>query len=134
MKESGLRIDHLILGFSAGAIASYILLSSPYIRDESAFMLIIFNFLFISLIFPLNGTLTRKLCMLLIGNIIGLLWNYIFSLFAVTVANHFGTFFNALYMILNPFLNLIWVVSFWSMSLTSLANSKNRKADLRLDN
>ncbi len=116
MKQSELRINHLIYGLSVGAIASYVFLSSPYINTESAFMVSIFNFLFISLIFPLNGTLTRKLCMLLMGNIIGLLWNNLISLLAVTVSNYFGKFFDAFYIILNPFLNLIWIVSFWSIS------------------
>jgi len=65
--------------------------------------------------------------MLLIGDVIGLLWNYLFSLLAYTVVYHFGEFFNTLYIILSPFLNLVWIVSFWSISLTALANSKNRK-------
>jgi hypothetical protein len=133
MKRSELKINHLFFGLFAGAIASWILLSLPYIVNESAFMLIIFNFLFVSLIFPLNGTLTRKLSMLLAGNVIGLFWNYVFSLFVAAVVNYFGEFFNTLYMILNPFVNLIWVVSFWSISLTVLANSKIENRRLRLD-
>jgi len=134
MKKSEFRINHLIFGFSAGAIASYMLLSFPDIGNQSVFMLAIFNFLFVSLIFPLNGTLTRKLSMLLAGNIIGLLWNYLFSMLVATVANYFGEFFNTVYIILNPFVNLIWIVSFWSISLTVLANSKKENRALRLDN
>jgi putative flippase GtrA len=84
MKENEWRIDHLIFGFSIGAIASYMLLSSSFVSSESVYMLIIFNLLFVSLTFPLDGTLTRKIFMLLIGNIIGLFWNYLFSLFAYT--------------------------------------------------
>ena len=134
MKKSEFRINHLVFGFFAGAIASYMLLSFPDIGNESVFMLIIFNFLFVSLIFPLNGTLTRKLSMLLAGNIIGLLWNYLFSMLVATVANYFGKFFNTVYIILNPFVNLIWIVSFWSISLTVLVNSKKENRMLRLDN
>jgi hypothetical protein len=134
MKENEWRIDHLFFGFSVGAIASYMLLSSSFVSSESVYMLIIFNFLFVSLIFPLNGTLTRKISMLLIGNIIGLFWNYLFSLFAYAVAYYLGEFFNTLYIILSPFVNLIWIVSFWSISLTALANSKDKKQGLRLDN
>jgi hypothetical protein len=51
-----------------------------------------------------------------------------------TVANYFGEFFNTVYIILNPFVNLIWIVSFWSISLTVLANSKKENRALRLDN
>ncbi len=134
MKENEWRIDHLIFGFSIGAIASYMLLSSSFVSNESVYMLIIFNFLFVSLTFPLDGTLTRKIFMLLIGNIIGLFWNYLFSLFAYTVAYYLGESFNTLYIILSPLVNLIWIVSFWSISLTVLTNSKDKKLGLRLDN
>ncbi len=133
MKENEWKVNHLIFGFSVGAIASYMLLSSSFISRESVYMLIIFNFLFVSLTFPLDGTLTRKLSMLLIGNIIGLFWNYLFSLFAYTVAYYLGDFFNTVYIILSPFVNFIWIVSFWSISLTALTNSKDKKQGLRLD-
>jgi len=134
MKENEWKVNHLIFGFSVGAIASYMLLSSSFVSSESVYMLIIFNFLFVSLTFPLDGTLTRKLSMLLIGNIIGLFWNYLFSLFAYTVAYYLGDFFNTVYIILSPFVNFIWIVSFWSISLTALTNSKDEKQRLRLDN
>jgi hypothetical protein len=127
MQTNEWKINHLIFGFFVGAIASYMLLSSPYTSNESAYMLIIFNFLFVSLTFPLNGTLKKKLFMLIVGNVIGLFWNYLFSLFAYSVAYHFGELFNTFYIVLSPFLNLVWIVSFWSISLTALTNSKNRK-------
>jgi hypothetical protein len=129
MKKSEFRINHLVFGFSAGAVATYTLLSFPYIGKESALMLMIFNFLFVSLIFPLKGTLKRKLFMLLAGNIVGLLWNCLFSLFVAAVANYFGNLFDSLYLILNPFANLVWIVSFWSISLTVLAKPKTEKRD-----
>jgi hypothetical protein len=134
MKADEWKINHLIFGIFIGVIASYALLSLSYISSESAYMLIIFNFLFVSLTFPLNGTLKKKLVMLFVGNAIGLFWNYLFSLFAHSVTNQLGEFFNTLYIILSPFLNLVWIVSFWSLSLTALANSKNEKVGVGLDN
>ncbi len=128
MKENKWNTKHLIFGLSAGVSVSYVLLSLPYISKESAWMLITFNFLFISLTFPLNGTLSRKLSMLLIGDVIGLFWNLLFSMFAYTIVYYFGEIFNAFYMILSPLVNLMWIVSFWSIGLTVLANSKNKKA------
>jgi hypothetical protein len=130
MKADSWRIRHLVFGFSVGTMVSYVLLSSPYVSNESAYMLIIFNFLFVSLIFSLNGTLKRKVSLLLVGDFIGLLWNQLFSTFAHAVAYHFGDFFNTSYIILSPFINLIWIVSFWSMSLTALTYSENRKGGL----
>lgn len=131
MKQDDWRIKHLIFGFFTGAIASYMLLSSPYISNASALMLMIFNLLFVSLIFPLNGTLTIKVSMLLIGNVTGLVWNNLFSLFAYTAAYYLGEIFNTLYIILSPIVNLVWIVSFWSISLTALANSKNTRAGVK---
>jgi hypothetical protein len=132
MEVSRLKIKHLAFGFFVGVITSYMFLSSSYISTESKCMIIIFNFLFISLTFPLNGTLAKKLSLLLIGNIVGLLWNYLFSMLAYTFAYYAGEFFNTLYIILNPFINLTWIVSFWSLSLTILAKSKKQRI-LKLD-
>lgn len=126
LRKNELRIKHLTFGFFAAATITYMLLSSPYINNESAPTLMIFNFLFVSLIFPLNGALRTKIFMLLIGNVIGLLWSNLFSLFACASAYYFGEIFNALYIILNPLISIIWIVSFWCISLTTLA-SENRK-------
>ena len=133
LKEKMVRIRHSILGFLAGIIVTYILILSFYlVNSEVAFMLIVFDFLFVSLVFPLDGSFVKKIGLLLIGNVIGLLWNSVFSSFSYVAACYFGGFLNVLYMILNPLLNLIWVVSFWSISLSVLANSKTVKVN-RLD-
>jgi hypothetical protein len=124
-----MRINHIVFGLLFGAAVSYVFLSFPLINKETVFTLIMFNFLFISLTFPLNGTLQRKVGMLLIGNIIGLFWNHIFSLFAANACSYFGEFYNVLFIIFNPFLNLIWIVSYWSISLTALTISKTKKQD-----
>jgi hypothetical protein len=128
-EEKGkMRMNHTLFVLLLGGVVSYVFLSFFLISKETLFTLVMFNFLFISLTFPLNGTLQRKVSMLLIGNVICLAWNHIFSLFAATVCSYFGVFYNALFIILNPFLNLIWIVSFWSISLTSLTDSKKQKS------
>lgn len=108
LKENMLRIKRLTLGFFAGVIITYIIILSFYhISDAAALMLIIFDFLFVSLVFPLGGTFAKKIMLLLIGNVIGLLWNSVFSSFAYVAVCYFGEFFNILYIILNPLLNLV---------------------------
>ena len=67
-------------------------------------MLLIFNALFISLAFQLNGTFNRKLFLLASGNIIGLCWNFIFYSFALAGTVFFGKIFNTLYTVFFPFL------------------------------
>lgn len=111
----------MVFGISAGAMASCILLLIPYLDVESSIMLVIFNFLFVSLLFPLQGTLLKKLSLLLVGNVIGWAWNSVFSAFANDASGYFGENFEATYMIVNPFLNLVWIVSFWSLSLATMS-------------
>ena len=127
MKENRLRIDHLIFGLSTSVIFSCLFFHFSLFSNETAFMLTLFNFLFASFIFPLNGSLTRKVFMLLVGNVVGLVWNYLFCLFASNAADNLGSIFNIFYIVLSPFVNLVWIVSFWSISLTVLANQKPRE-------
>ena len=129
-KNNALKVRHLGLGIFAGAIITYSILFFFHVSNESAAMLMIFDFLFISLIFPLRGKFVKKTVLLLLGNIVGVMWNNIFSLFARATVYYFGEVFNVWYVILNPLLNLVWIVSFWSISLSFLADSRNRKGGL----
>ena len=127
-QKLGWRISHVVFGFSLVAIISFMLLYFHYLSIEPAFMLIVFNFLFVSLIFPLNGALAAKVLTLSLGNMIGLFWNYVFYSFVYALADYFGEFFSILYLILSPFANLIWIVTFYSLGLTFLANFEIRQA------
>lgn len=124
MEKGGFRTDHLLFGILVGIMASFALSFFFHANTELTSMLLIFNILYTFLTFPLDGELPKKLCMLLLGNVICLIWNSLFLLFAAATAEYFGCSFGVLYIIINPFLNLIWIVSFWSMSLTIFGVSK----------
>jgi hypothetical protein len=124
-----LRSSHIILGFSVAVVFSCAILFLHYVNTESVFMLTAFNFLFVSLTFPLNGSLSTKVLLLSFGNIIGVLWAFLFSMFARAVASYLGAAFNTLYLILGPFVNLVWIVTFYSLGLTVLANAKTENRD-----
>jgi len=126
-----LKVRHLGLGIFAGAIITYSILFFFHVSSESAAMLMIFDFLFISLIFPLRGKFVKKAILLLVGNIVGVVWNNIFSLFARATIFYLGEVFNIWYLMLNPLLNLVWIVSFWSISLSFLAEPRNRKGSVK---
>jgi hypothetical protein len=126
MEKGELKMNHLIFGLLIGTTFSFLLLYFLRLPDETIFTLVLFNFLFASLIFPLNGRLVKKIFMLFMGNIVGLVWNNLFYLFAYTAANSFGNLFSIPYIILSPFINLVWIVTFWAISLTMLAPSKKR--------
>jgi hypothetical protein len=118
------RSDYIILGFSFVGIAFCMFTSFLFVNKESALMLAVFDMLFVSLTFPLDGKLVYKASLLLIGNILGSFWNYLFLLFSSFGTYYFGNLFTALCTILSPFANLVWIVTFWSMSLALLAGSK----------
>jgi hypothetical protein len=108
---------------------AYFLESSLHDSYTSLVMLTIFNLLFASILFQFNGSLPLKFGILAVGNFFGLFWNYFFGSFFLyiggqTVVHHVS------YVLFFPFLNIIWFVTFWSLSLTILSNrlNKNRVA------
>jgi hypothetical protein len=102
--------------------ASYILItnSHSYANIQSTASLVIFNLLFVFLMFQLHGSLNRKLGLLAMGNLMGFCWNFVFNFFNIAGVYSFGENFNILYMVVFPFLSSLWMVSFWSLSLTVL--------------
>jgi len=87
----------------------------------------IFNFLFVFLIFPLKGSLLRKVFLLVSGNIVGLAWYLIQSSFQLASAYHLGgEVFKVVYVVIEPIIDLIWIVSVWSLSLSVLASAQRR--------
>ena len=106
------------------AIITCFVLSFRIINLQSIVSLMIFNVLFISLPFQLNGSLNRKLCLLALGNMTGLCWYYIFNLFAIVANAVFGKIFLDIYTVFFPFLSSIWIVSFWALSLTFLHRNR----------
>jgi hypothetical protein len=90
---------------------------------QSTAVLVIFNALFFSLFLKLKGSLPIKLALLAAGNLIGMAWNYCFHLLIVSAIDTgivSNTSLSAFYTITYPFLNSIWVIAFWAVSLTAL--------------
>jgi hypothetical protein len=112
---SVLLVEAIVLCF----IASYSLIykSNSAAQIQSTATLVIFNIIFVSLFFHLNGTLNLKLSLLAMGNFTGLCWNFIFNSFNMAGSIIYGETFNRLCLIFFPFLSSLWIVSFWSLSL-----------------
>ena len=117
-------LNYLFSFLSIVAIITCLVVSFRIINLQSIVSLVIFNVLFVSLPFQLNGSLNRKLCLLALGNMTGLCWNYIFNLFAIVASDVFGKIFLDIYTVFFPFLSSIWIVSFWALSLTFLHRRK----------
>ncbi len=86
-----------------------------------------FNLLFLLILMPLKGSLMRKMVILLLGNILSFIWSALFYLSAQQLSGQLGGMFNALFVILSPLLNVLWVVAFWSTSLTFLVETEKRE-------
>ena len=87
---------------------------------------LLFDALFVFLVFPLNGPLFLKIIFIIGSHTIGLTWEYFLSFIDANLSYHYGSGFHGLYMVLNPFLELLWVVSVWSLGLSFLASMKKR--------
>lgn len=74
------RSTHIVTALFLEVIALCLIASLRFINIESTIALLIFNLLFLSLTFQLNGSLSRKMSMLALGNIIGLAWNFSLNL------------------------------------------------------
>lgn len=123
--------SRLVLGLFLEAIALCLITSFRFINIESTVTLLIFNLLFLSITLQLNGSLNRKLGMLSLGNIIGLFWNFFLYFFAIAGVTFFGEMFNVFYAVFYPLLNFMWIVSFWSLSLSVLPNPKSMCAEVK---
>lgn len=116
----------LVVILFAETIVLCLIGSFRFINIESTIALLMFNAFFISIIFQLDGSLTRKICILTLGNFIGFFWNMLFFQFYSAGLQYFGAAFTTFYTLTFPFLNLTWVVPFWSFSLSFLTNPKPR--------
>jgi len=120
---------HTSVGVGTTAIILLIYLSLHHILDEYALIYFsIFNFLFIFLLFPLEGPLFRKIYLLVAGNIVGLVWYLIKSSFGAASVFYLGTDALKIFaVVIGPIIDLVWVVSVWSLSLSVLASAEKRK-------
>ena len=129
MKNDSFRKDHLLFGALAAAMILCTIWFFPFTSKESMLVLVAFDFLFVSLIFPLRGPLSGKLLMLSLGNVVGWFWNCALMLLNSAIADGFEGSFGLIHLFLNPFLNLVWIVPFWGFSLSALAGAEKRRME-----
>jgi hypothetical protein len=80
----------------------------------------VFNVFFASLFFQLNGSRIIKTVILATGNLLGLFWSWLFQNLASVGYGFFGDSSNVVFSIVYPILTLLWMVPFWSISLSFL--------------
>lgn len=121
---------HVSIGIGAAVIMLLIYFPLCRILNESTLISIaIFNFLFIFLLFPLEGPIFRKVYLLVAGNVVGLAWYFIKSSFGVVSIFYLGAdVFKIMTVVIGPIIDLVWIVSVWSLGLSMLASAKRRNA------
>lgn len=125
-----LKNSRLVTGLFLEAVALCLVASFLLVDVASTATLFIFNVLFLSLTIYLNGSLNQKMFILTLGNLVGLFWNFALHYFSAAGIAFFGEPFNVFYAISYPFLNFMWVVSFWSLSLAVLPKPKNTQPEV----
>ena len=92
-----------------------------------------FNLLFVFLLFPLDGSLSQKFILLISGNLVGILW-YILQTFFEQIFFFIGVdIFRIMLLLVKPLTDFMWLVVFWSFSLSILSSTK-LKARRRIKN
>ena len=97
--------------------------------QRSGFLsIVIFSLLFVLLTFPLKGPLWCKIAWLGLGNVVGLVWNFIRLFLLVVAAYYLGTgAFKVVDFVTGPAIDFLWVVPVWSLGLSLLAYDERRK-------
>ncbi len=117
-------IEVLAAVFLVEVIGICLIQSYLIINIQTVITILIFNSLFASLIFQLRGNPIKKLSILTLGSLVGFLCNLLFFNFSTAAVQYFGDEFSrafgAFYNLIFPFLNLIWIVPFWSFTLSVL--------------
>jgi len=86
----------------------------------------VFGLLFLLLLFPLHGSLWRKLALLEFGFAVGLAWNFIRLSLTVLAGYNFGiNAFRVAEFFTTPFLDFLWVITIWSLGLSTMV-ARNR--------
>jgi hypothetical protein len=129
------RPDHLKIrpnfshmAFGSVLVATIIVLQVQLIKLDAPALVAIgfFNFLFVFLLFPLEGPLFRKVVLLMVGNSVGVLW-YIIQLSFEDALFFLNTdLVKIIVLVAKPLIDFVWIVSVWSLSLSVLASYKRK--------
>lgn len=85
----------------------------------------IFGLLFLLLVYPLKGSLFRKVVLSELGLLMGLSWSCIRIAGAILIAYHLGSSaFRIADFLTGPLTDILWVITVWSISLSTLASKR----------
>lgn len=86
--------------------------------------LALFNVFFVFLLFPLDGSFLHKFFLLISGNLVGIFW-YILQTIFEQVFFYLGIeILRIMFLLVKPLTDFVWLVTFWSFSLSILSSNK----------
>jgi hypothetical protein len=120
--------DTLLVVLCAFSIILCLIISFSLLKwPESTAILFLINLFFIPLLSQLGGNLSAKACILMAGNFTAVILNVLLFNFAKSLHDFFGLPTSALLMIIYPILTLMWIVPFWSLTLSLLSKTSKGK-------
>jgi hypothetical protein len=90
----------------------------------SVIILLLFNGFFILILSQLYGNISIKASILIVGNLLGTALNILFYAFAQDIHTLFGLPTCVVLTVTYPILNFVWIVPFWSLSLSLFSNPR----------
>ena len=82
--------------------------------------ILFFNLFFVFFLFPLDGPLTRKIILVIAGNLVGNLWHTIQLTFENTMLVLNANTLRVIVIVAKPLLDFVWIVVVWSFRLSLL--------------
>ena len=118
---------HMVIGSFLAAAILLLHFQLFHMLDVSALVAVsFFNLLFVFLLFPLEGTLLRKIVLLFAGNSVGVLWYLVQFSFGDAFFFLNSDAFKIIFLVAKPLIDFVWIVSVWSLSLSVLASYKRK--------
>jgi hypothetical protein len=124
------NLFHIIMGAYAFVLVMLLFCVLPSILfgyTVVSLPILFFNVIFIFLVFPLDGPLLYKISLAAVGNMTGFGWEYFLSRLVADTCYYLGAASVAIYSIVNPFLELVWIVSMWALGLSTLASKRKQE-------
>jgi len=115
---------HLAIGFIIVVFLYFLVY--PTLDETALVSVMVFNLLFVLLTFPLKGPVWCKILWLGMGNIIGLVWNFIRA-FVIALAVEVGGALNFVTFVIGPAVDFLWMVPIWALGLSALVEAQRQK-------
>jgi uncharacterized membrane protein len=116
-------LDGVLLVLCTLTVIICAVISNKWLMDgPSVIIVLLFNVLFTLILSQLHGSISTKASILTVGNLLGTALNLLFYAFAEDLHTLTGLSTSVVLTVTYPILNFVWIVPFWSLSLSLFSN------------